>query len=456
MASASEVEKIRDELFEKIIDFSVNDPHTHLVEDRLSAPNLATVLEYSWVQQALRGAGLDENLVRRDYIKNESPLTRAKNYLPYLDDISNTVYYRWVINILIIHGFSEKKLNHNNYLEVNDLIVQHAESNEFALSVLKEAHVLKAATSYGNKAIRPENRQPWVKYMIDLHWLHWPTGATDNEPWFVDAEDKKPKPASKYLQVIEGVTRRDIGSANDLRKAVKDWIETTFNIPDIAFANVFLPIEFHYTSVPDGEINNIIFKSASRYNLQGEQLDKVIKFVTWNILEALDDWHATFQIALGADYFRDVHFIRSLAASDENYIRREHEVFERFENIKFDYILGPNLRPQFITAAKQIPNLYLSSNWWHALYPESIKATFDHVLDVMPINKFNGFFSDARYVEWAVSKLHTVKWEMVNALAKKVEKFEDSGGKEGFSKEDALIYAQKMLSANSQRLYHLD
>ena len=73
------------------------------------------------------------------------------------------------------------------------------------------------------------------------------------------------------------------------------------------------------------------------------------------------------------------------------------------------------------TMCSELPNLSLAGYWWHNFFPGTIRRVIEERLDMLPVNKQIGFFSDAYCVEWAYAKAVIVKQALAEVLARKVE-----------------------------------
>ena len=66
-------------------------------------------------------------------------------------------------------------------------------------------------------------------------------------------------------------------------------------------------------------------------------------------------------------------------------------------------------------------------------------------LDMLPVNKQVGFFSDAYCVEWTYGKARLVRKQMARVLAEKIEQGQ-------YTRDDALAIAQAILYESPQTL----
>ena len=58
--------------------------------------------------------------------------------------------------------------------------------------------------------------------------------------------------------------------------------------------------------------------------------------------------------------------------------------------------------------------------WWHNFYPEAIRQVMGERLDMLPVNRQIGFFSDAYTIEWVYGKARMVRRQMAQVLAERI------------------------------------
>jgi hypothetical protein len=94
---------------------------------------------------------------------------------------------------------------------------------------------------------------------------------------------------------------------------------------------------------------------------------------------------------------------------------------------------------------RELPNFSLAGFWWHNFFPDTIRQLMTERLDMVPLNKQVGFFSDAYTVEWAYAKAIIVRKQMARVLAEKVAQGQ-------YSSNDALTIAREILFQTPQTL----
>jgi hypothetical protein len=73
------------------------------------------------------------------------------------------------------------------------------------------------------------------------------------------------------------------------------------------------------------------------------------------------------------------------------------------------------------TLARELPNLSLAGYWWHNFFPSAIRKLMDERMDMLPLNRQVGFFSDAYCVEWVYGKMMIVRRCLAEVLANRVQ-----------------------------------
>ncbi|MBX7259897.1 MAG: hypothetical protein K1Y02_26320, partial [Candidatus Hydrogenedentes bacterium] len=93
----------------------------------------------------------------------------------------------------------------------------------------------------------------------------------------------------------------------------------------------------------------------------------------------------------------------------------------------------------------ELPNFSLAGYWWHNFFPGAIQQVMEERLDMLPVNKQIGFFSDAYCLDWQYGKAVLVRRLLAEVLAKKVQRGQ-------YSQIDALEIAKAILHDSSCEL----
>ena len=98
------------------------------------------------------------------------------------------------------------------------------------------------------------------------------------------------------------------------------------------------------------------------------------------------------------------------------------EIVGRHPNLRFQcFISSRHANQTLCTLCRELPNFSLAGFWWHNFFPGAIRQVLTERLDMVPVNKQVGFFSDAYVVEWAYAKSIIVRKQMAQVFAEKID-----------------------------------
>ncbi len=97
------------------------------------------------------------------------------------------------------------------------------------------------------------------------------------------------------------------------------------------------------------------------------------------------------------------------------------EMIARHPELRFQcFVSSRHANQSLCTLARELPNFSLAGYWWHNFFPDIIRQVIAERLDMLPVNKQVGFFSDAYCVEWAYGKAVLVRKQLARVLADKI------------------------------------
>lgn len=123
--------------------------------------------------------------------------------------------------------------------------------------------------------------------------------------------------------------------------------------------------------------------------------------------------------------------------------------FHQYGDVDFHLISAYRFQSHELTVmAKNYPNVYLDGYWWYCFFPESIMQHMLERIQLLPMGKICGFFSDAYVLEWIYGKSALVRKLTADVLNHMVKK--------GFyTVEVAREVAEHVLSKNAKRLFKI-
>ena len=425
---------------ERLIDATpIVDPHTHIHCDRPSCPDLAALLSYHWVQTELIAVGMP----RLDLDPKLTPVERVRRIIPYLGRMRNTAM-SWCINRILwdLYDFEGPIVDESNAPALMDRVASKGRDPDWPAEVLRErCNIRTFVTSLGNRGDASSTVADDAYFMLDAHYLFCPGVATDLEPFFSGRTEKR-----DYHAALREILGQEPGSADQLKAALHDWLDRTV-AGRVRFSNTFIPIEQRFRRPEPSEIDAILARMAVDDDPREADVDALVDYVAWSVLEWHHEHRKAVQIAVGAEYF--ICEGKSIPRFQENWTSEMARVFHHFGNARFDLMMASDvLSHEVAVLARQFPNVYTSGYWWHNFFPSTVERIVGLRFQVAPMTKFSGFLSDAYSVEWTYAKLQLVKKAMASALAHQVEA--------GFAREEDLpALLQQVLHDSPRDLYEL-
>jgi glucuronate isomerase len=397
------------------------DPHTHIRCDQPCAPDLASLMSYHWVQTELKAVGMPVSDLDPSLPADE----RVRRSIPFLARMRNTAMAWCLFRIFRdLYDFHDPHLTESNYRELFDKVEKTGRDRSWASFVIHDrCNIRTLVTSLGNRSDDPAKNPQNILFMLDAHYLFCPGVATDLTPYFTGRTTKL-----AYYEALCDVLGDRPGTSRALARGLRDWLDRTVGGP-VRFSNTFLPIEQRFVAPDRSRTDAALALAAANRPLGEDEIDELVRFVTWELLS----WHhenaKAFQIAVGAEYF--ICDGKSIPRFQANWTSEMARAFHHFSNIRFDLMMASEvLTHEVAVVARQFPNVYLSGYWWHNFFPGSIEKIIGQRIQMAPMTKLGGFLCDAYYAEWTYGKLQVVKKAMASALAWLVEL--------GFFEEDEL------------------
>lgn len=422
-----------------IRDTRIVDPHSHIRCDQPSAPDLASLMGYHWIQTELLAVGMP----RDDLDPNLPPDERVRRAIPFLRRMRNTAMSWCFYRILRdLYDFHDANLTESNYRDVLDRVSASGRDPAWPGDILgRRCNVETLVTSLGNRSADPARNPPNVRFMLDAHYLFCPGVATDLEPFFTGRTAKR-----DYYEALATILGDRPATPAELARGLDDWLDATIR-GDVRFTNTFLPIEARFVEPDEGATARVLARAASGGDLDDEDVDTLVRSVSWTVLGWHHENRKAFQIAVGAEYF--ICDGKSIPRFQETWTSDMARAFHRFSGARFDLMMASDvLSHESAVLARQFPNVYVSGYWWHNFFPPTIEKNVAMRLQVAPMTKVGGFLCDAYYVEWTYGKLQVVTKAMASAFAHLIE----SGY---YEEEDVPPILAQILGDTPRDLYDL-
>jgi hypothetical protein len=421
----------------------VLDIHTHLVGGKFGARGLHDVLLYHMVVSDLYAAGCPNGARLTQYPgwpTTAEAHERIKQALPHLPLIRNTSS-SWGVRLILedLYGWKEP-ITENNWRQLDAMIRERADDRAWHHSILDRLNIRRT----GTEIARRENGADDDRLQYALEWgfftrCQW--GEFDTALYELErCWGRKPESPSPIGAGGRPPTERVIRTLDDVRAAVAHYVNA---IPhgQVLSTATHISTDIDFRPVSDAEMDDALRR---RDRARSAERDLYASYIIEAFLTELEKHRdeIVFQFSLGAE---PLPFETGSRLSQRT-IAQVAEMIGRHPRLRFQCFLSSRHANQSLcTLARELPNFSLAGYWWHNFFPDVIRQVMAERLDMLPVNKQVGFFSDAYCVEWTYAKALLVRKLMAHVFAEKVEQGQ-------YTVDDALSIARSILFDSPQTL----
>jgi hypothetical protein len=421
------------------------DVHTHIDAGHLTARGLHDVLLYHMVISDLYAAGCGDGQRLSEQPDESECLRRLERAMPYVGLIRNTSCYWGVRTILRdLYGFDEP-LAAENWRKADGLIRHRSGDRSWARQILARANV----KGIGTELCRRGNgsADDILQYSVESAFFTRVQSGQNDAPLYELERTwgcgELPAPVSVNLGSDRPAAARVVRCLADAREAMAHYCGLIPYGKVLATAQ-HLSTDIRYRLVSDREMEQAI---ARRTQASEADRDIYASYLLDLFLDALSE-HAdkiVYQFSLGAEPLP----CESASRLSQETIGQLAEILHRHPTVRFMCFLSSRHGNQSLcTLARELPNLSLAGYWWHNFFPDSIRQVMNERLDMLPVNKQVGFFSDAYCLDWMYAKAIIVRKQLACVLAGKVAQGQ-------YTLEEALHIAGEILLESPRNLLNI-
>lgn len=428
---------------EALAELPMLDPHTHLVGGRLGARGLHDILLYHMVISDLYAAGCPNGARLRQYpqwateSEAEERITEALPFLPHLRNTSSM----WAVRRILADLYDwDGPITAANWRKLDSQIRERADDRQWHHSILDRLNIRRTGTEIARRGAGEDDdrlqyalewgfftRCQWGEFDTALYELERCWGKLPSSPSPIGAGGRPP-------------TERVIHSLEDVHAAIRHYVDSIPYERVISTAT-HISTDIDFELVSDSEMRSALKR---RKNAGSRERDIYASYINEAFLAALEKHAASivFQFSFGAE---PLPFETGSRLSQRT-IGQLAEMIGRHPGLRFQCFLSSRHANQALcTLARELPNLSLAGYWWHNFFPDAIRQIISERLDMLPLNKQIGFFSDAYCVEWTYGKAIVVRKQFARVLTEKIAQAQ-------FSFDEALSIARAVLYDSPQSL----
>lgn len=434
---------LRTELEEALSEIPKIDVHTHLSGGHLGARGLHDILLYHMVISDLYSAGCPSGARLTqfpDAPSDEAAGFRIEEAIPYLPLARNTSN-SWALRMLLadLYGWIEP-VTLSNWRRLDSMIRERTEDRRWHHELLDRMKIVRTGAEHarrgnGEDDDRLQYTQEWCM-PTRCQWGEFDTPLYELERIW----GHEPGPPAMIGGGNRPATERQIRTIDDVHAAVRHYI-SSIPYADIYSVATGISTDLEYTVPSDSQMEAAL---AIRESAGPAERSIYASYVQEQILSGLEE-HAgeiVYQFSCGAEPLP----FESGSRISQTTIGQIGEMVSRHPKLRIQcFNASRHVNHALCTLARELPNFSLAGYWWHNFYPSCIRQVLSERLDMVPLNRQVGFFSDAYVVEWTYAKLAIVKKQTAHVLAEKI-----TDGQ--YTLEDALSIAREILFQTPQSL----
>ena len=419
------------------------DAHTHLIGGRLGATGLHDILLYHMVISDLYGAGCPtgSRLTQHPGRPTDAEAhARIEESLPFLPAIRNTSMY-WLLRRILADLYdSREPITPDNWRRLDAIIHERVDDRAWHHSILDRLNIRRTCTELSRRGSGQDDarlqyslewgfftRCQWGEFDTPLYELERCWGRSPDSPMPIGGGSRPP-------------TERTIRSLADVHAAL-DYYVNQIPYDRIISTATHVSTDIDYRPVSDDEMTKAL---AMRDRAGPAERDIYSSYINEGFLARLEKHADTivYQFSFGAEPLPH----ETGSRLSQRTIGQIGEIISRHPKLRFQCFLSSRHANQSMcTLARELPNLSLAGIWWHNFFPDAAQQVMAERLEMLPLNKQIGFFSDAYCVEWTYGKAIMVRYLMARTLAQAIERGQ-------YSFDEAVDIARAILYESPQTL----
>jgi glucuronate isomerase len=409
---------LQQELEAALAELPVLDAHTHLVGGRLGARGLHDVMLYHMLVSDLYAAGCPSGARLTQYPgwpSQKEAHQRIQEALPFLPFIRNTSM-AWGLRLILRDLYDwTAPITADNWRELDATIRERADDRAWHHTILDRLNIQRTVTEIARRGRGEDDDR--LQYALEwgfftrCQWGEFDTALYELERCW----GRAPESPSPIGSGNRPATERTIRSLQDVKDAVDHYVEAIPYDQVLATAT-HISTDIDFRLISNGEMEAALARRAQAGPRERDVYASYVNEVFLSELEKRGD-RIVYQFSFAAE---PLPFETSSRVSQRT-IAQLADMVGRHPRLQFQCFLGSRHANQSLcTLARQLPNLSLAGYWWHNFFPDAMRQVMAERLEMLPINKQIGFFSDAYCVEWTCGKLLLVRKLLSGVLADKM------------------------------------
>ncbi|MFH1265911.1 MAG: hypothetical protein ABIK89_09285 [Planctomycetota bacterium] len=426
-----------------LADVPMLDVHTHLVGGKLGARGLHDLLLYHMAISDLYAAGCPSGARLTEFPgwpTDEEAHARIRETLPYLPLVRNTSS-SWGVRIILgdLYDWHEP-VTADNWKRLDAMVRERADDQAAHHAILDRVKIERTGTELARRGTGEDDER--LQYALEwgfftrCQWGEHDTALYELERCW----GRFPESPAPITSGPRPATQRVIRTLNDVHAAIRHYVD---HIPygQVLAMATHVSTDIDFRPVDDRQMSEALGRREQAGTTERDLYASYVNEAFLTALEASGE-RIVFQFSFAAEPLP----YETASRLSERSIAQLAEMIGRHPRLHFQCFLASRHANQSLaTLARELPNLSLAGYWWHNFFPDVIRQVMAERLDMLPLNKQVGFFSDAYCVEWTYAKAVLVRKQLARVLAEKISQGQ-------YDRDLALSIARAILYETPQSL----
>jgi len=426
---------LQNDLYEALCEVPVIDVHSHINRDQIGAENLQKVLMYHMLLYPLRSAGIDDRTLWPNGLTKAIDLS-MDDWFRAWPAVQHTGF-GWMLRTILrdLYEF-DKPLTKETLPQLQEAFDSQTSRDDWAKHVLGKGNVVRLFSSVLNvDPLGEDEWDPGIRFTIEST-PGCGKGEYKGQGW------------GRRMEAMGKILNRQASSVEDMREAVtafydsKDWTNRNALVAWISGEADFTPID-------DAQANAILAEAMTGDEKISKHTRRVLEglFVR-SICEAIRGKVPILQLCYGTQYLtpepQNAHPVQKAAPQMAETFAH---LLGDYPEIHFNMLNGYEPQePIWCGLVQGYGNLSLANFWWQCFYPTVMHNAWARRLDMAPLSRLIGFFSDGWSIDYVYGRLTMVRRVMANVFAEKIQR--------GFlNRDEALCIAREIFFQTPKSLF---
>ncbi|OHB78839.1 MAG: hypothetical protein A2W31_17445 [Planctomycetes bacterium RBG_16_64_10] len=424
-------------------DIPMLDAHTHLVGGKLGARGLHDILLYHMVISDLYAAGCPHGSRLAEFPgwptdqQAHQRIEEAVVYLPWIRNTSSC----WGVRVILadLYGWRDP-VTADNWRRLDAMVRERADDRVAHHAMLDQLRIERTGTELARRGQGEDDDR--LQYALEwgfftrCQWGEFDTALYELERCW-GRTPASPLPIGRGARPA---TERRIRNLDDVHAAIAHYVD---HIPygQILATATHISTDIDLRVVNDDEMAAALCRRSQAGPAQRDAYASYVNEVFLTALEQRPE-KIVFQFSLGAEPLPH----ETASRLTQRCLGQLAEMISRHPSLHFQcFVASQHANQTLCTLARELPNLSLAGYWWHNFFPSIIRQVITERLDMLPVNKQIGFFSDAYCLEWTYAKTVLMRKQLAAVLAGKILQGQ-------YTRADALRIARAILYESPQSL----